>query len=153
MQRLENRIPPPVLALLVAAAIWAIGRLAPVPAWPAPLAGAVGAGLFALAGLFGFPALVAFRRARTTIDPVRIARARVLVTDGLYRVTRNPMYVSLTLLLAAWAVYLGSVWGLAGVAAFVLWIDRLQIRPEERQLALIFGPDYAAYRRRVRRWL
>ena len=47
----------------------------------------------------------------------------------------------------------GSVVGLAGVAAFVLWIDRLQIRPEERQLALIFGPDYPAYRRRVRRWL
>lgn len=146
---LQNRIPPPILTMALAL----VKGLA--AGWPAPDAPrwVLAFAVFMLAGVFGFPALRAFRQARTTIDPVRIDRASALVTSGVYRWTRNPMYVSLGLLLSAWALFLGGVWVWAGPLALVLWLDRLQIRPEEAAMAQRFGADYAAYRGRVRRWL
>lgn len=145
---LENRLPPPILALAVALAMW------PAAALPAPLWRTTAALLlFGIAGAFGVPALRSFRRAETTIDPVRIERASRLVTDGVFGLTRNPMYVSLVLMLAALALWLGGPWVWAGPLGFALFIDRLQIRPEERALEALFGADYVRYKSRVRRWI
>lgn len=63
------------------------------------------------------------------------------------------MYVGVGLVLVAWAVFLSSVWALLGPVAFVLFITRFQIVPEERALARRFGGEYASYKARVRRWL
>jgi protein-S-isoprenylcysteine O-methyltransferase Ste14 len=94
-----------------------------------------------------------FRRAGTTIDPLRLDKTTALVTEGVYRYTRNPMYLSLTLMLCAWAIWLGGVWAWVGPIALALWLDRFQIRPEERAMSRRFGADYDRYRRNVRRWL
>jgi protein-S-isoprenylcysteine O-methyltransferase Ste14 len=75
------------------------------------------------------------------------------VTHGLYRISRNPMYVGSVLLLLGWAVYLSALLPFAGIAVFVAYITRFQIRPEERVLAALFGEAYANYAARVRRWL
>jgi protein-S-isoprenylcysteine O-methyltransferase Ste14 len=146
---LRNRIPPPILA---AGIILVMGLAA---GWPAasPIRWTAAGLVFLVAGAFGLPALRAFRRAETTIDPVRIDRASALVTTGIYRLTRNPMYVSLVLMLVAWALFLGGPWVWLGPAFLALWLDRLQIRPEEDAMAARFGAEYAAYRARVRRWL
>jgi protein-S-isoprenylcysteine O-methyltransferase Ste14 len=146
---LRNRIPPPILA---AGVILAMGLTAGWPA-PSPLRWTAAGLVFLIAGAFGLPALRAFRRAGTTIDPVRIDQASALVTTGSYRLTRNPMYVSLVLMLVAWALFLGEPWVWFGPALLALWLDRLQIRPEEDAMATRFGAEYAAYRARVRRWL
>lgn len=87
------------------------------------------------------------------IDPVRIDRASQLVTGGIYGITRNPMYVALTLLLVSWAVWLGGTWVWAGPILLFLWLDRYQIRPEERAMTARFGGEYLRYRSQVRRWL
>ncbi len=79
--------------------------------------------------------------------------AEDLVTDGLYAHSRNPMYVGMAMLLAGWAAWLGTPWAVVGIAAFVAWITRFQIIPEERALAQRFGADFATYQHRVRRWL
>lgn len=79
--------------------------------------------------------------------------ASSLVTNGVYRFTRNPMYVGLLLALSGWAAFLSSPSALVYLVAFVLYMNRFQIEPEERVLASRFGADYAAYRTRVRRWL
>jgi len=76
----------------------------------------------------------------------------MLVTGGIYRFTRNPMYVGLLLVLVAWATFLSSLWTLVGPLAFVLYITRFQIKPEESALATLFGQPYADYRAKVRRW-
>ena len=146
---LENRIPPPLVTLAFGAAMYPFGSDGDAPLWRLALA----ALLFAAAGIFGAPALRAFRSARTTIDPIRIDRASALVTGGIYRVTRNPMYVALTLLIAAWAAWLGGIAVWLGPVALLLWQDRLQIRPEERAMSARFGAEYDAYRARTRRWL
>ena len=80
-------------------------------------------------------------------------QASTLVTSGVYRFTRNPMYVGILLLLAAVAAHLGSVLALLGLPAFVFWIGRFQIAPEERALRAKFGSAYDDYTRAVRRWL
>lgn len=146
---MENRLPPPFLTIALAALMWFAPAPETAPLWRSVLAVA----LFLLAGAIGLPALRAFRKADTTIDPVRIDRASVLVTSGIYRVTRNPMYVSLTLILVAWAVWLGGPWVWAGPVLLALWLDRFQIRPEERVMSARFGADYDRYLREVRRWL
>ncbi len=79
--------------------------------------------------------------------------ASSLVVTGIYKVTRNPMYVGLSFLLLAWAVFLWSAWALLGPLVFLAYIFRFQIAPEERALATLFGADYSAYKARVRRWL
>jgi len=146
---MQNRIPPPLLALALLLAMWLTAPPHPAPQWSIVLA----VGLFIAAGAFGLPALRAFRRAGTTIDPVRIGRATSLVTGGVYRFSRNPMYLSLALLLSAWAMWLGGAWVWAGPVFLVLWLDQLQIRPEERAMTARFGEDYLRYRAKVRRWL
>ena len=98
-------------------------------------------------------ALVTLWRSRTTINPVHPERARRLVTGGIYRVSRNPMYLSLLLLLAAYALRLDAWAAWLGPLGFWAYVTRFQILPEERVLADKFGPDYRRYRERTRRWL
>jgi protein-S-isoprenylcysteine O-methyltransferase Ste14 len=94
-----------------------------------------------------------FRRARTTVNPLKPESASSLVASGVYRVSRNPMYVGLCLVLLGWAVMLSNVLAYAIVPVFVLYMNRFQIGPEEAALERVFGADYVAYRARVRRWL
>lgn len=150
---LEHRIPPPVIVVLVALAMWAVSRAD--PPWQSPEAVRIGIAVaLAVAGIgFDFAALVSFRRARTTVNPLKPEQATALVTSGVYRVTRNPMYVGMALLLCAWAAYLWTPWALPGPVAFVAYITRFQIIPEERALVARFGETFESYARSVRRWL
>lgn len=153
MKSLELRIPPPLVAALVAAAMWGISRVTPLLEVSilyrvsAAIAIAVAGGFFSIAGA------VSFRRARTTVNPMKPESASSLVSSGVYRVTRNPMYVGLLLGLAAWATFLAAPWALLGPLAFLLYIGRFQIAPEEVVLSRLFGTEYAAYKAKVRRWL
>ncbi len=153
MRALEHRIPPPLVAVLVGAAMWSISSLPPsLPLVPAVREAAVAA--LAMAGVaLDLLGLWAFRRSKTTVNPLQPGKATALVTGGVYRLTRNPMYVGLALLLSSWAVHLSSFWPLAGPVFLVLYIGRFQIAPEERALNGKFGEEYAQYAARVRRWL
>ncbi len=153
MRALELKVPPPLVALLTAAAMWGIGGVTPVIKAP-PRVRAVVAIVVALAGVAtGISALAAFRRAKTTHNPMKPETSSSLVTSGVYRFTRNPMYAGLALALLAWAVFLSSPWALLGIVVFVLYMNRFQIAPEERILAGKFGAAYSAYQGTVRRWL
>jgi len=153
MKSLEILVPPPAVMATAALAMWGIWWLTPGTQWPATLRVITGAVLAIVGVGFSIAGVRTFRRARTTINPMKPETASSLVTSGVYRVTRNPMYVGLALVLVAWAVFLGSAWALLGPVAFVLYIGRFQIAPEERALSALFGDEYAAYRANVRRWL
>lgn len=153
LRRLETLLPPPLLALLLgAAATWLHGGW---PATDAVSTGQITASLgLALLGLAcDLAGLIAFRQAHTTINPLHPERSAVLVTGGIYRLTRNPMYVGLSLLLAAWAVWLGSLWATLMLPLCMAYLTRFQIQPEEAILREKFGTAYVDYCRRVRRWL
>jgi protein-S-isoprenylcysteine O-methyltransferase Ste14 len=153
LSALETRVPPPVVALVVVFLMWKgsvwLGVVSAAPAWRHAAVGLL-AGLGVMCDLSG---LWVFLRARTTVNPMKPAAASSLVTSGIYRWTRNPMYVGLALLLTAAAVYLWSPWALLGPVAFVAYINRFQIAPEERVMHERFGEAYAAYCQRVRRWV
>jgi protein-S-isoprenylcysteine O-methyltransferase Ste14 len=153
MLKLETKIPPPVVAALLLALMWLLSTALPrvqVPTSPRLFVAIVVA---LIGAAFSIAGAVSFRRARTTVDPMHPERASALVTSGVYRITRNPMYVALLLLLLAWAIYLASPVSLAGPVVFIAFINRFQIEPEERVLAGLFGNPYVAYKSRVRRWL
>ena len=132
---MELRIPPLLLALLIGAVAYGVHAVSSGLAHDFPgrvwLALALaGAGIaVAMAGV------IEFRRARTTVDPRNPAASSSIVTSGIYRMTRNPMYLGFLLWLVAWAVYLGNPLALAGPVAFVVYMNRFQIGPEERILA------------------
>jgi protein-S-isoprenylcysteine O-methyltransferase Ste14 len=153
MQALELKVPPPIVMLLTAFAMWGLARIAPTFTLPASTRISLAAAI-ALIGLgIAIAGVAEFRRARTTVNPMKPDESTALVAGGIFRITRNPMYVGLLFVLLAWAVFLSCAWTLAGPLAFVLYIGRFQIAPEERALSVLFGDDYAAYRQRVRRWL
>ncbi len=153
MSALETRIPPPILLVLVAGLMLAAGSYLPPSPFPDGPRTALSAILFVLAAVFGAPAVRAFARAGTTINPVDVGRASKLVTTGIYGISRNPMYVSMALLLLSLAAWLGQPALLLGPLGFVLFITRFQIIPEERAMAKLFGEGYETYRTRVRRWV
>ena len=153
MHALELRIPPPIVALLVAVMMWGISRATPAVEMPS-LIRIMTAIAIALTGVgVALSGVIAFRHAKTTVNPLRPETTSSIVTSGVYRFTRNPMYVGLALALLAWAVYMASAWALLGVVAFILYMNRFQIVPEERVLSRMFGAAYSAYRAKVRRWL
>lgn len=142
-------IPPPVYALAAGTA----QHLLAGDRRPGPLR-VVSAGVLAAAsvGLMGGSARE-FQNAGTTVHPTHPEKASTLVTEGPNRLTRNPMYLGLAGLLTAHAVLRGGWRTVLPVGAFVVTIDRLQIRAEERALGESFGADYTAYCARVPRWL
>jgi protein-S-isoprenylcysteine O-methyltransferase Ste14 len=95
---------------------------------------------------------VAFHKAKTTSNPLKPQTASSLVTSGVYRFTRNPMYAGVAAWLLGWAAFLAVPWAFLGPILFIAFITRFQIIPEERALKARFGSDYAEYQQRVGRW-
>lgn len=145
------RIPPPLLyvaGFLVGVALESAVPIGALPPAIAVFAGVIGIGSWlALDG----PAMLRFRRAGTSMVPMRPTTA--LVTSGPYRLTRNPMYVGMACLYLGVALLLGVIWALALLPAVLLAVDRLVIAREERYLDAKFGGPYRTYKSRVRRWL
>jgi protein-S-isoprenylcysteine O-methyltransferase Ste14 len=153
MRALELKIPPPAVAALLAVAMWLSSPLGPSLELPL-LARSLAFGALVLAGVgLGIAGNVAFKRARTTPNPFKPEQTSSLVTTGIYRHTRNPMYLGLLLVLLGWAAFLCAAIALIGPVAFVAYITRFQIDPEERVLSAKFGATYSAYVAQVRRWL
>ncbi|MEZ5565745.1 MAG: isoprenylcysteine carboxylmethyltransferase family protein [Gammaproteobacteria bacterium] len=153
MKSLELRIPPPLVLVAIAAAMWFISRVTPVLEVPTPYRKLVALVVAVAGGFISYRGVSAFRLAQTTPNPMKPDEATVLVSSGIYRFTRNPMYLGLLFILLAWSIFLAAPWVLLGPFAFVLFIGRFQIRPEEAALSRLFGADYADYKAKVRRWL
>ena len=150
---MKTRIPP-VLQFFVCGAIgWALAALLPANKIDWPILHFTGLALTAMGVLLLTLAIVAFVQARTTVDPLEPERAAVLVTTGLYGISRNPMYLAMLLILIGGAFLLGNIASLFAPVLFVLSITVLQLKPEERALQTLFGDAYESYRRRIRRWI
>jgi protein-S-isoprenylcysteine O-methyltransferase Ste14 len=150
---MKPRIPPPIVMLTAAALMWALHRWMPLGHWIAPPWNRFGSLPAALGLAIAVAAGVRFRQARTTTNPMDPSKASRLVTDGVFCVSRNPMYLGLELLLIGWAVWLGSASPWLIPPLFVIVITVVQILPEEHALGQLFGDQYLSYRRRVARWI
>jgi protein-S-isoprenylcysteine O-methyltransferase Ste14 len=153
MKGLELKIPPPVVAVLIGAAMWFASRSGPALDVPVLVRAVAFAAIGFLGGATALAGELEFKRAKTTINPFRPENATALVTSGIYRHTRNPMYAGLALVLLGCAAFLCTAWAMAGPVVFVLYVGRFQIEPEEKILSAKFGAAYSEYASRVRRWV
>jgi len=153
MSALDLRIPPMIVVILLGGAMWGLARLAPglYYHYPGRLPLAIAIGLLGL--IVVMAALIQFRRQQTTPDPTRPEKSTAIVTTGIYSRSRNPMYLGMLLWLIGWGVYLSNPMVAIGPIAFVLYLNRFQIAPEERALTRSFGAPYQEYLRSVRRWM
>jgi len=153
MKCLELRIPPLAVFVGFVAAILAAGAYFPAAnvAFPGHRAVAV------IAFIFGWVIVGAgvfeFHRVKTTMSPFSPERTVSVVSSGIYRWTRNPMYLGMALALFGVAVWQSNLFGFAVMLLFCAYLTRFQIVPEERMLLKLFGTGYAAYMKQVRRWI
>ena len=147
---LSLRVPPVALSALFAAAMWFLPDVLMIKT---PGGWMVAIVLATLGGAFCIAGVLAFRQAKTTVNPVNPETSTALVVHGVFRLTRNPMYLGFTFLLLAFAVWLGKMPAMLLVALFMAYLQRFQIRPEEDALNVRFGASFDAYRHQVRRWL
>ncbi len=153
MKALELKLPPVAVVLIIGVLMWSIARYLPIA--PVLIAGkAIIAAVVALAGIaLGVMGILIFRRAETTVHPSVPDKASAIVNSGVYRFSRNPMYLGLALILTGWAVFLGDAGNVILIAVFVAYMTQFQIKPEERVLEAKFGAAYSDYKSSVRRWL
>lgn len=153
MHALEVRVPPPAVALLIGALMWLVSWTSPEFGFALPGRDLIAVSLAVAGVVIGTIGVASFMRARTTVNPMKPESSSTLVVSGIYRVTRNPMYLGLLLALAGWAFFLSNVLAFLVLPGFVLYMNRFQIEPEERALASRFGDEFVRYASRVRRWL
>ena len=147
------RVPVPWVFVLGYLAGFGLQVLVPVRVKPetARLLYWPGMALLLVGGAAAVWCLSIFRRRHTTTVP--FVRSTELVTSGPYRFSRNPMYVSLTLMYLGEAAVLAQAWPLATLILVVVYVNGVVIPYEESRLRAAFGADYEAYGRQVRRWL
>jgi protein-S-isoprenylcysteine O-methyltransferase Ste14 len=141
------------VGVIAAALMWFASLAAPSLDFRFPARSVSSVGLALIGVLTCLAGVGSFRRAKTTVNPMKPDAASSLVVSGIYRYTRNPMYLGFLLILLGWAAFLANLLALLLLPAYVLYMNRFQISPEERALASLFPQDYAEYRGRVRRWL
>jgi protein-S-isoprenylcysteine O-methyltransferase Ste14 len=153
LSALELKIPPVAVTVLFAALMWLLAQVTPgfplAPHWRVTALAA----LVAVGGAIGLAGVRSFRRARTTVNPLNPGHSTSLVIGGVYRHSRNPMYLALLLVLLGWGLFLANAFSLLAALAFVPYMNRFQIGPEERALLQAYSQVYTAYCRQVRRWL
>ena len=141
-------LPPPILCLLIGIVMYWFPPIG--PHWRF---GFLVIFFILLSAVVAMTAVAQFYQQKTTIDPQQLEQTTQLVTSGVFRITRNPMYLSLLFILIAWALWLAHLLAWTGVIVFVWLMNRWQIAREEAFLEQKFGADYCRYREKVRRWL
>lgn len=153
MKFLEHKIPPPLVAITCAVIMWLIAGGVPhwsLLTWSKGLALVV---LYLIGTAFSLGGVFAFKKAKTTLNPLQPCESSALVQSGVYKITRNPMYLGMAVFLLMWAIYLGSWASLLGLALYVAYMNQFQIKPEERAMRSLFGDTFEQYCQQTRRWL
>ncbi len=153
MSKLSLKVPPVAQGLIALILIWLFNRYLPILRINLPFKGAIALIIIAIGIGVGVAGIAVFIKLRTTVDPRYPDRARKLVAIGIYRYSRNPMYLAILLGLMGASVYLGALSSLLVIYVFVTYINRYQIAPEERSLEQKFGDSYQQYAQQVRRWI
>jgi len=149
---MKLKLPPAIVFLIFGILMYLLAEFLPVGYFDFFGRRVLIKALLILAIVISCVALIQFYLARTSIDPENPSKASSLVSNGIYKYSRNPMYLGLLLILLAWALCLGNAFNVLLAAGFVSYMNAFQIRPEELSLASLFGKEYKHYCIKVRRW-
>ena len=148
---INKNIHPPFVALFYIFIALVLGRVIVTPFVMPQIARNIGLMLTFIGFLFGVGAFIEFRKARTTLDPH--GSVKTLVMNGIYRITRNPIYFGFLLMVIGFPLNYGHFWGFLTAPFYIVSMNQLVIEKEEAYLEKKFKEQYTAYRLRVRRWL
>jgi len=144
-------IHPPIVALFWIIISYLIGRYIPLTIPSSTITKIIGLGLIIIALGFAFSAFNEFRKLQTTLDPH--GSVKTLATNGVYKLSRNPIYLGFLLMVIGFPLYSGYYSGVIIAAFFLISMNRLVIEKEEAYLEEKFGEVYKNYKSKVRRWL
>jgi protein-S-isoprenylcysteine O-methyltransferase Ste14 len=153
MHVLELKVPPVAVIFFIAALMWLVSWAGPAFGFVLPLRNLLAVSLGVAGAVTSILGVVSFRRAKTTVNPMKPEESSFLVLSGVYAHSRNPMYLGFLLILVGWAIFLSNTLAFLLLPAFIFYMNRFQIEPEERALTSLFGQAFFAYKSRVRRWL
>lgn len=153
MNALALKVPPVAQVIITAAAMYGVSKMVPALTFSLNGSTALAVGLGVIGMSLGVMGVTQFRIAQTTPNPQALEKVSSLVTSGIYRYSRNPMYLGLVLILLGWAFYLSHFLAFVLLPIFILYMTRFQIQPEEQMMARKFGKTYQAYLNKVRRWI
>ena len=153
MNALALKVPPVAQVIITAAAMYGVSKMVPALTFSLNGSTALAVGLGMMGMSLGVMGVTQFRIAQTTPNPQALEKVSSLVTSGIYRYSRNPMYLGLVLILLGWAFYLSHFLSFVLLPVFILYMTRFQIQPEEQMMARKFGKTYQAYLNKVRRWI
>ena len=148
---INRNVHPPIVALIFIVIALVLGRFVPISINVPVVLRNVGFALTFIGLLCGVSAFLEFRKARTTLDPH--GSTKQLVTSGIYRFTRNPIYLGFLLMIIGFPLNAGFYSGIVVAPFFTLAMNRLVIEKEETYLEKKFKDVYASYKSSVRRWL
>ena len=148
---MNNKIPPPIVALFCGLGIYCSRYLFPTFSFDYSILISI---IFVLTGFFVFlSAIRSFKKQETTIDPLNPEKATSLVTNGIFKYSRNPMYLGVILILCSISIQFSLIGGLIIIPIFLLFITKYQIIPEEKAMKNLFKEDFQSYKEKTRRWL
>ena len=153
MKLLELKIPPLILMAFFAILMWLSHQYLPLIFIDSAIAMSLMMFFIILGAVIIFTGALAFRKAKTTVNPTKPETTSSLVNVGIFKVTRNPMYLGMASGLLGWACYLSNPTVLIFILLFILYMNRFQIKPEEEMLTQLFGQEYTQYCTEVRRWI
>lgn len=147
----DVKIHPPILTIIFIVIAYVAKWTIPLPFVVPSILRNIGFGLIVVGFLLGSAAFLEFRKVRTTVDPHGSVSS--IVTAGIYRFTRNPIYLGFLLILIGIPLNSGTYWGLVLAPVFIYFMNSLVIEREEAYLERRFGEAYSSYKSCVRRWL
>lgn len=150
---MKLKIPPPIIGLACALVIYLLNRQLDQFEFDFPYRNVLALCILFLALAIDVLALLEFRKLKTTINPMNPDNTSSLVDSGIYRYSRNPMYLGLLCMLIAWCLYLGNFAGFVILPVFIWYITVFQIIPEEFTLQENFKEEFTQYKQCVRRWI
>jgi len=153
MPSIKLKIPPPVQGLICLFFIWCLTTYLPIWEINIPFQTPIAIAMAVVGFSIDISGLIAFRKAQTTINPLKPQNASSLVITGIYHISRNPMYLGMLIILLGAVLYFGNISGFLAVPIFVFTINELQIKSEEKTLTELFGDPYRQYLAKVRRWI
>ena len=148
---MKKRIPPPLIAMLCVLIIFLSKSIFPSFVFSYKLQ--LGIFVSAIGFLLLIISIKSFIDNKTTINPLNLKKSTYLVTSGVFRFSRNPMYLGMLLFLLGTAIILNIIGGLIISILFIFYMNFFQIIPEEKALQNLFGKNYRNYRKTVRRWI
>ncbi|MDK9759212.1 isoprenylcysteine carboxylmethyltransferase family protein [Vibrio sp. D173a] len=153
MKFLELKVPPLALfAVILLSSYWLANSLT-FASFPVPYHQLVSVLGVVVSGVIGVSAVWEFKKRKTTVNPIKVDTASLVVDSGIFGYSRNPMYLALFILLFCFGYYLQNLFSLSLSFLFVIYMNRFQVLPEEQALESLFGAEYVDYKQKVRRWV